>query len=137
MSAEETPPMLTLRRFAHDPVQGTIGELYLGRQTLFTLEDPWRHNERNRSCIPEGEYHINRDHRGKHRVYRVQNVTGRSDIEFHSGVDANATEGCILLGTNYVLEPGNWRLTDSPDAVARFLNFMEDRSARLWVRNLI
>ena len=39
--------------------KSTIGELFLnGERICDTLENPWLDNQRNISCIPEGEYKV-------------------------------------------------------------------------------
>lgn len=38
---------------------GTYGDLYInGRFVCHTVERPWRNNQPNISCIPEGSYHL-------------------------------------------------------------------------------
>ena len=67
--------------------------------TFHTLELPWRGNERNVSCIPEGSYLATRElHPKKGIVYRLHNVEGRSGILIHVGNSLTDTEGCILIG---------------------------------------
>lgn len=66
---------------------------------LYSLEQPWRDNEVNVSCIPEGEYLCtwhNSPSFGE--VYLVNQVPNRSYILFHSGNIVDHTRGCILLG---------------------------------------
>jgi hypothetical protein len=66
---------------------------------LFTLEKPWRNNERNISCIPQGQYMCSPFSGDKFKnVYVIENVTKRSNILFHIGNYPNQTEGCILVG---------------------------------------
>ena len=38
--------------------EGTIGELSGPNFSLFTLEPPWKGNEREVSCIPVGDYEL-------------------------------------------------------------------------------
>jgi hypothetical protein len=68
---------------------------------LKTLERPWKGNKRNESCIPEGVYLIKRDKAGRHRWWSVQNVTGRSAIEFHEGQLPTHSDGCVLIGARH------------------------------------
>ncbi len=44
---------LYLERFAYTP-EGTLGRLALPERTIYTLKPPWRDNQVNISCIPEG-----------------------------------------------------------------------------------
>ncbi len=87
--------------------QGTFGVLRLGSFSCFTLEPPWRDNQRGYSCIPQGTYHVRprRSPRYK-RHFHVLDVPGRSMILIHCGNLAGDKErgfkthssGCILVG---------------------------------------
>lgn len=84
--------------------QGTFGVLKFGADTVYTVELPWRDNQRARSCIPVGSYDCQmvRSPRFGH-VYGVVKVPGRSNVLIHSAnlagdVDKGYTtqlEGCI------------------------------------------
>lgn len=67
--------------------------------SLFTLEDLWRNNESNVSCIPKGTYHCT-SHNGRHfkDVWRLLNVPNRTAVLIHSGNTHRDTQGCILVG---------------------------------------
>ena len=84
----------------------TIGELFLNDEFMCdTLENPYINNERNISCIPEGEYSVRlrtaRESATRDYVHRlVQDVPNRDYILFHRGNSAKDTSGCILVGTN-------------------------------------
>lgn len=64
----------------------------------FSLELPWKDNQRNISCIPEGSYKVIRNKTGKHKYYRVENVEDRSLIEFHPANTVNDLAGCLSVG---------------------------------------
>lgn len=96
-----------MRTFYQDD-EGTFSQLYVGIQFLhYTLEPPWRNNERNRSCIPGGRYecvwHQSPRFGG---VYRVTTVPNRSYVLHHPGNFGGDTEkafktntqACILHG---------------------------------------
>lgn len=86
--------MLTLKRTYHK--RHTEGEILLPDGThIFTLELPWRDNEPDISCIPEGEYIVDRDFTGKHQYYRLREVNGRTDIEIHPANKVSELNGCI------------------------------------------
>ena len=84
--------------------ESTIGELFLnGERMCDTLENPWLNNERNFSCIPEGNYPVRlrlaRESASRDYLHLlVQNVPDRDYILFHRGNTAKDTRGCILLG---------------------------------------
>ena len=82
----------------------TIGELFLnGERMCDTLENPYINNERNISCIPEGEYKVRlrlaRESASRDYLHLlVQDVPNRDWILFHRGNSAKDTSGCILVG---------------------------------------
>jgi hypothetical protein len=84
--------------------KSTIGELFLnGERMCDTLENPYLNNERNISCIPEGEYKVRlrlaRESATRHYLHLlVQDVPNRDYILFHRGNSAKDTRGCILVG---------------------------------------
>ena len=68
-----------------------------------TLENPWINNERNISCIPEGEYPVRlrlpRESGTRDYLHLlVQEVPNRDWILFHRGNFPKDTSGCILVG---------------------------------------
>jgi len=81
-----------------------LGELFLnGERMCDTLENPWIDNQRNISCIPEGEYEVRirlpRESATRDYLHLlVQDVPDRSYILFHRGNYPKDTEGCILVG---------------------------------------
>ena len=84
--------------------ESTMGELFLnGERMCDTLENPWKDNQRNISCIPEGEYKV-RLRRARESATRdylhllVKDVPNRKWILFHRGNTAKDTSGCILVG---------------------------------------
>jgi hypothetical protein len=77
---------------------GTNGELKDGGQLIcFTIELPWRENQSNISCIPEGRYELAQrfhEHYGWH--IHLLNVPGRDWILIHPATDAQIQlRGCI------------------------------------------
>src|SRR5262245_1146231 len=82
---------------AYDP-EGTNGELFhLGELVCYTIELPWRKNERGRSCIPEGRYRLKRRYSERYGYHLlVQEVPGRSLILVHPANDAaKELQGCL------------------------------------------
>lgn len=83
--------------------EGTFGT-FMSDSSFFchTGELPWRENESNFSCIPEGTYLCTYRASEKHGdCYHVEGVSGRTAIEIHSAnFVGDATKGfkCQLLG---------------------------------------
>jgi len=84
--------------------ESTIGELFInGERICDTLENPWKDNQRNISCIPEGEYPVRlrlaRESASRDYLHLlVQDVPNRDYILFHRGNYPKDTSGCILVG---------------------------------------
>ena len=82
----------------------TIGELFInGERFCDTLENPWLDNQRNISCIPEGNYKVRlrlpRESATRDYLHLlVQDVPNRDYILFHRGNFPKDTSGCILVG---------------------------------------
>ncbi len=93
--------MLTLKRVASTK-EGTFGVL-IGNDGLpicVTLENPWRDNARNVSCIPFGRYTCRKHLSNKFKIetFYISSVPDRDSIIFHAGNTARDTMGCILTG---------------------------------------
>ena len=70
-----------------------------GSDLGFTLEEPWRDNKHDISCIPAGKYPIRRYWSSKRGLcIAVDDVPGRDLIRIHRGNTLVDTEGCILVG---------------------------------------
>ena len=84
--------------------ESTIGRLFInGESFCDTLENPWLDNQRNVSCIPEGQYKVRlrlpRESATRDYLHLlVQDVPNRDWILFHIGNTAKDTSGCILVG---------------------------------------
>ncbi|QCL83919.1 hypothetical protein CFBP5875_04705 [Agrobacterium pusense] len=86
---------------------------------IYTLEDAWRNNAPNVSCIPPATYKVkphgweeNTPFKYK-RVWQLQNVPGRSAILIHSGNKHQDTQGCILVGLGLQISQTQSMVNDS------------------------
>lgn len=90
--------MIKLERLAYTS-KATIGVIRTGERPIYTLECPWKGNERNVSCVPEGTYVVGIDQEGKYTGYlELQDVPGRSEIILHPANHVSQLEGCIAPG---------------------------------------
>lgn len=84
------------------------GQLYInGKKICYTLELPWKMNQKNISCIPVGIYTCF----WRHDRYRIQceNIPcpegTRTAIQIHPGNSPADSHGCILVG---LTQTANW-----------------------------
>jgi hypothetical protein len=81
------------------PEEGSFGQFYsnLFDRDIYSLELPWRDNQRLISCIPPGVYPMTRGISSRlGLIYSVHDVPNRTSIEMHSGDFIWNTHGCIL-----------------------------------------
>ena len=82
----------------------TIGELFVnGERFCDTLELPYKNNERNISCIPEGHYKVRlrypRESATRDYLHLlIQDVPNRDFVLVHIGNTAQDIRGCVLVG---------------------------------------
>jgi hypothetical protein len=99
------PAILTITRdpYPADPEAPTMGVMTADglKGPIYSLEDPWKENAPDVSCIPEGEYPLayTMSKRFKHETPEIQKVPGRSGIRIHGGNTEADTLGCPLVGT--------------------------------------
>lgn len=81
----------------------TLGKLTINDHSFETLEPPWKNNQRNVSCIPEGRYlckFLERSASGKYKeCFHIQGVPDRVGILIHNGNLPTHTLGCVILGS--------------------------------------
>ena len=102
--------MITLTRAYLPDGSATFGRLEVFDDTFCTLELPWRGNETNVSCIPEGTYPLQlrespvvRRSSGSDffEGWEVAQVPDRRFIMFHVGNWVEDTDGCVLIGESF------------------------------------
>ena len=84
--------------------KGTQGALeWNGTLVCYTIELPWLHNQQRVSCIPEGEYVLQKLFSPKFKWYlHLRNVPGRDLILIHPANDAKKElMGCIAPVTKH------------------------------------
>jgi len=78
--------------------EGTNGKLKCeGKLICYTIELPWKNNEKRVSCIPEGKYFIRKRYSQKFQWHlEITGVTNRNLILFHPANYAlKELNGCI------------------------------------------
>lgn len=107
----------------------TIGVLSAEHGPLcVTLEDPWRENMKNISCIPTGFYRCERVTSPRFGdTFEVTGVPNRTHILFHWGNKPDDTEGCILVARQFGEFDNKPGIVASRDGFADFLEHLRGR----------
>lgn len=107
---------------------------------FFTLELPWRDNQNNISCIPDGVYELRKRYSKKYgHHFQVMDVVGRSYILIHHGNYYTQTEGCLLAGDSHtdINNDGLKDVTNSVNTMERLNYFLPDVSSLVIETNLL
>lgn len=133
-----------IRRFGHDD-EGTPGRLSVPGFKSLSLELPWRDNEPEVSCLPEGVYFARWTWSQKFRrfMYAIEEqIPHRGGFRIHSGNFAGDKRkglradslGCPLLGYQLGRLNGQRAILVSRPCVADFVNHMERKSFTLEIQ---
>ena len=117
--------MTTLRLERAYTDKGTFGRLFLPDYSLLhTVECPWKRNQVEVSCIPEGLYGLRKDTFGdEYPNYRVVNPPpGRYAIEIHRANDASELKGCIAVGMKL---GDHWNILNSEEALDQLMETLD------------
>lgn len=130
---------LTLTRY-HSDSQVTLGVHKfegLDHPPIFTLENPWRDNKENVSCIPVGNYRCAPFSGEKYQnVYQVLDVPDRTFVLHHWGNYTRNTKGCILSGLGVEPSRPEPMITHSMDAINLMRRIIGDQEFDYEVRYL-
>jgi len=88
---------------------GTNSKLLIdGKLICFAIELKWHNNQRNISCIPNGEYTLKKYSSLRHpSTFEVVGIKNRSKILFHTANKASTElQGCIAPVTSFTLNSG-------------------------------
>ena len=117
-----------MRGYQTDEV--TIGLLHIegiNHKPIFTLENPWKNNKTNISCIPKKLYFCAPYSSKKYPdTYQVMDVKDRTYILIHVGNLEKDTKGCVLLGLSAGRINGEAAVLESRKAVAYFKELIGD-----------
>lgn len=133
---------LTLTRILQTPTT-TLGVLQGVSRTLYSLEDAWKNNQRQISCIPAGTYRCvphgwepNSPLKFK-QVWRLLDVKGRDAILIHAGNSHKDTLGCILPGLGMQVGPTFAVISDSRMAIELMRREIGPREFMLTIKELV
>jgi hypothetical protein len=96
---------MQLIRYLSDD-RGTLGLLRIGSKYFYTLELPYKDNQKNISCIPNGLYKTELYVRpsSKQTVIHIKDVPNRGAILIHIGNTIADIQGCVLVGTSSTID---------------------------------
>lgn len=97
----------------------------------YTLELPWKNNERRISCIPEGRYKVRKRWSQRFRNhFHILDVPNRDHILIHHGNFVRDVLGCILVGERRLDIDGDGLkdVTNSVATMEKLLSFLPDET---------
>ena len=114
-----------------------------GQFVCFGLEDEFREEKvAKETRIPSGTYDVRLRTEGVHHskysnrfedihkgMLHIQNVPNFTFILIHCGNTDEDTDGCLLVGSQALTEPGEMRVTQSTGAYRRFYPMVVDAAA--------
>ena len=104
----------------------TRGTLYVNGTMFRTLEPPWLNNQKNKSCIPEGNYEWELRESPKFKKHiLIKNVQNRNLILIHVGNTTLDTQGCILIGKKAGKIQGKEAVLNSRTALDELLTILK------------
>ena len=109
----------------------------------FTLELPWRNNERQISCIPTGIYRVEKRQAWEsgsfdYEHFHITDVPARSYILIHAGNFYTDILGCILVGSDLkdINADGLKDVINSRETLSDLLNVLPE-TFEIEIRNAI
>ena len=120
--------------------ESTVGVLKVKGKTFFTLERPWRQNKVNVSCVPCGEYVLSPHGWELHskvkfkRVWRLNEVEGRTSILIHAGNYHHDSFGCILVGNDVTIRRCEATVLDSRNAIEELRTLIGEKPSKIIIK---
>lgn len=135
---------LQLGREIYSPSQGTFGWIDVDGWKCNTVEEIWKENRRNISCIPVGTYklghavhHISTpDPADDYDVYEILDVPGRSAIHMHIAQTILDLKGCVGFGDRHGTLDNHWAVMSARATFAEFMermSILEAQDANLYI----
>ena len=143
--------MIQLGRSIYSPTQGTVGWMDIDGWRCCTIEEIWKENRRNVSCIPVGTYplrpaihHISTpDPNDDYPVYEICDVPDRSAIHIHVAQTIRDLQGCVGVGTRHGTLHDHWAVMESRKAFGEMMERMDkaykeaDGDLRISIGNVV
>jgi hypothetical protein len=126
--------MALLQRFAYLE-SGTLGKLSIGDWSSYTIERPWKDNQPNVSCIPEGTYACQPFSGTRFQdVIQLMDVPGRSYILIHVANFPHDVEGCIGVGDRFVSDALEPAVYNSKKTLAKLMEIFNGHEERMTLK---
>lgn len=135
---------LILNRWCNTPY-GTFGRIAVSNRFFYTVECPWKDNQKNISCIKPGLYNLtlgiyyHGDGPGgkpDYPAYVLQNVDGHDEVKIHIANYFTDVKACIGLGLTigWDIKRNIPMVVSSGDAYRYFMQTMNgDTEAQLTI----
>ncbi len=135
---------IQLGREIYSPTMGTFGWVDVNGWRCWTMEEIWRDNRTNVSCIPVGTYRLKHaihhistpDPDDDYDVFEIMEVPGRSAIHIHVAQTIADVKGCVGLGDRQGTLRNHWAVMSARATFAEFMERMaavEAQDADLWI----
>ncbi|NDV28591.1 DUF5675 family protein [Desulfovibrio sp. JC010] len=111
--------------------EATLGVMLVeGRSVCWSLEEPWRNNRTDVSCIPQGRYPLRLEFSPSRgcELWTIKDVPHRSYVRIHKGNTVDDTQGCPLTGSRPGYLNGKRAVLGSRDGFREFMNAMSGSS---------
>ena len=116
----------------------TLSEIFAfyGNDVMFSgfgVENPWMDNQTHVSCIPAGTYKAFTRVGSNGNVIELEDVPGRTHIQFHVGNTAADVDGCIAVGMGRTKEG----VSDSAIAMRKLYALAEGQDITVEVMDMV
>ena len=116
----------------------TLSEIFAfyGNDVMFSgfgVENPWMDNQAFVSCIPAGTYKAFTRVGSNGNVIELEDVPGRTHIQFHAGNTAADVDGCIAVGMGRTKEG----VSDSKTAMRKLYALAEGQDITVEVMDMV
>jgi len=133
-----------LGRYIYSPNMGTFGFLQVGDWRCDSVEEIWKNNQKNISCIPVGTYPLRRaihhistpDPDDDYDCYEIVDVPNRSAIHLHIAQAIRDLLGCVGMGSRHGILRGEWAVMEARKTFAEYMERMhalERQDSDLWI----
>lgn len=117
---------------------GTFGKLYIdGKFFCYTVEQLWKDNLPEVSCIPEGTYQlklrfspiVQKSSDGEFSEgYEITNVPGRKYVMVHAANTFDQLKACLACGDSLGFVNNKWAVLNSKTTFKKLMHKLEEKN---------